>query len=365
MIINKLRMENELAVQIKKVLENPKRINREQFDSFDSNARKEALKIAFEVSFAHNGFSMDGKFLCILAEHEDKNPSMVYNVEKRAFHCFGCMEHGQNLDLFDILMRFHNLQYFKQAFDMAESIFVMPKANLHKGKELYTKPPFCHWFGPMVKAWHNPNHSIAAEIPEAVQYMASRGISIETMIEHGVQVWEYSGAWYLVFINSNGSLVRRKFMDLQNDNMYANRPAKWFNQRGAGKSGYFNAQILKNCGDIVFLVESCIDCMTLTELGFKSVAINSVNNLKAFLNENHYDYYVGLFDNDVAGHTANKLLSDMGGLSVDYKEMPIMSQFKDINEALVKYVDRKALKEELDQLRQKAIDYYKLRDFLR
>lgn len=362
MIIDKIRRENELALQIKKVMENPKRLNREQFDSFDKNSRKEALKHAFEVSFAHNGFSMDGiKSLCILTEHNDINPSMVYNVEKRAFHCFGCMEHGQNLDLFDILMKLHNLKYFKEAFDMAESIFVMPSVT--KQKELYTKPAFCHWYGPMVKAWHNPNHKNAVEVEQAVQYMASRGISIETMIEHGLQVWEFSGAWYVVFINSNGTLVRRKFMEIQNETMYANRPSKWFNQKN--KSGYFNAQILKNCGDIVFLVESAIDCLSLTELGFKSVAINSVNNLKAFLSANHYDYYVGLFDNDTAGHTANKLLSDMGGFSVNYNDMPIMSQFKDVNEALVKSRDREALKSEIEQLRQRAIDYYNVREFVK
>jgi hypothetical protein len=48
------------------------------------------------------------KICCLI--HEEKTPSMNYNVQRNKLHCFGC---GANMDSIDVYMRLNNTNFHK------------------------------------------------------------------------------------------------------------------------------------------------------------------------------------------------------------------------------------------------------------
>lgn len=329
----------------------------DKFNLADSKMQKAVLNAAFGMAFDRVSNQPYGNYRCFNAEHEDKTPSMTFDKERGHFHCFGCMEPGENFDVFDAVREVYGYTSFQDCFNKAVELFVdypekvvkptIPKENLFPTA--------------MYKTMKNPYYTPVQHDADGWRYLSSRGISVAVAKKHGVMVWEYEGWLYLVFVNDNGSVVRRRFAQTADAALYANIPSKWWNQRG--KSGIFNqrvVEIAQSKAQPVFVTESAIDALSIAETGLNAVGLNSVNNLGMFLKACDYPYLIGLFDNDDTGRTKSAIFEQHGYYTVKYdgSTAPFLSQFKDVNEALV--ADKTRTTTDLMMLQHYASVYYGL-----
>ena len=305
----------------------------DKFNQADDKTRKIVLNAAFGMAFEKVAGNVNHNFTCFNADHEDRTPSMVFDKAKGHFHCFGCMDYGENFDGFDVIGAAYGFTSFKDCYSKAVELFVdNPSAvipNERPKGDLFPKA--------MYRTLKNPFYTPIQNDPDGLAYLKSRGISRNTAVKHGVMTWEYEGWLFLVFVNDNGSVVRRRFAKTADAAMYANQPDKWWNQKGQG--GYFNLRAVekaKEKNEIVFVTESAIDALTVLECGYHAVGLNSVNRLSGMLQESNYPYLVGLFDNDDIGRNKAALFKQRGFCVAEYDEetTPFLRQYKDVNEAL-------------------------------
>lgn len=350
-------IEKALQADVLSVGEN---IPQSVYKSADNNRKKHLLKGAYEKALRKVNAKLDSNFRCFNADHSDHSPSMRWSADRKAFHCFGCMEPGINYDLFDAISEVYQLgeQSYSKAYKIAVKLFVTGTSDTVSSD--FTKE--------MKQVMRYQCHTPIAEDDLGLAYLAKRRISKEVATSYGVQTWEFQGARYIVMINDNGSLVRRLIaVNHSIAGMYSSEPMKWFNQKG--KSGFFNYRAINNARNsqgILFLFEGAIDCLTLIECigsaegGSYATALNSIQNLPKFLVENNFPYIIGFMDNDETGQKAAELLKEKGYFVVDYANYEHLQQFKDFNEAWV--ANQELTKTEIAQIIAKAKEFYKLQE---
>lgn len=312
-----------------------KKIVAEQFNDGTDAERKTVLGVAFRMAMEKaNGGAVYYNMNCFNADHADKTPSMVFDQSRGHFHCYGCMDAGENFDVFDVIkFAYPECKGFRACYEKAVELFVdRPEAVVYtyqaKG-DMFPKA--------MYKTLKNPYYTPIQNDPDGLEYLSSRGITKETAVKHGVMTWEHQGWLYLVFVNDNGTVVRRRFAKTDVADMYSDMPSKWWNQSGAG--GYFNLRAIdkaKEEGQVVFVTESAIDALSVAECKYPAVGLNSVNRFAGLLSQTDYPYLVGLFDNDEMGRNKAAVMEQHGFFTVNYDpELYLfLARYKDINEAL-------------------------------
>ena len=123
-------------------------------------------------------------------------------------------------------------------------------------------------------------------------------------------------------------------------------PPEWFDGSHLKPSGVpselFNVEALYAKVDTpVFIVESAVDALSFSEIGYDAVATNSVggsNLLVRKLREKRTERKIIIaFDNDNPGQSASKILvTELCGLGLDVVGVDIFWRYKDANEYLVK-----------------------------
>lgn len=308
-----------------------------EFNKATDAEKKVVLSVAFRMAMEEANENRNRLFhnlTCFNADHEDKTPSMVFDKERGHFHCYGCMEAGENFDLFDVIkFAYPDCKGFKACYDKAVELYVDHPENVVSSFQPKGDP----FPKAMYKTLKNPYYTPIQKDSDGLAYLSSRGISKETAVKHGVMTWEHQGWLYLVFVNDNGTVVRRRFAKTAVADMYSDVPSKWWNQSGAG--GYFNLRAIekaKQKNQVVFVTESAIDALSVAECNFLAVGLNSVNRFSGLLKETNYPYLVGLFDNDEIGRNKAGIMAQHGFFTVNYNAelYPFLSQYKDINEAL-------------------------------
>lgn len=326
------------------VLDASNKIKNTVFVSADSYTKKALLKRAYTMALQKVGAKIDGNINCFMEGHDDHAPSMIYSQPKGGYHCFACMEPGIHFDLFDAITEIYELgeHSYKQAFAIACKLFVTGNPETAPAPI----PITTDFTKEMIKAMHYQCHTPIADDELGLAYLAKRGISKELANKYGLQTWEYQGARYIVFINSNGSLVRRLIAtNPEVTCMYSSTPTKWWNQKNS--SGFFNFHCIEKAREkkeLVFVCESAIDAISIDQCtdGIRSgearsyaIGLNSTQNVPKFLRECDYPYLVILMDNDKIGQQASQLFKDKGYYVVDYKNCNCLKNYKDVNEALV------------------------------
>ena len=329
----------------------------EKFNQADDKTRKIVLNAAFGMAVEKVAGSIDHNFTCFNADHEDRTPSMIFDKEHGHFHCFGCMDYGENFDGFDVIGAVYGYTSFRDSYAKAVELFVDKPSEVipyQKSKgDLFPKE--------MYKTLKNPYYTPIQNDPDGLAYLELRGISKKTAVKYGLMTWEYEGWLFIVFVNDNGSVVRRRFAKTADAAMYSSQPEKWWNQKGSG--GYFNLRAIDKArekSEVVFVTESAMDALSVIECGYPAVALNSVNRLGGLLRECNYPYLVGLFDNDDIGCNKAGIFKQHGFYTVEYDDetTPFLRQYKDANEALC--ANRLRTTTDLAVVNQKAMGYYGL-----
>lgn len=132
---------------------------------------------------------------------------------------------------------------------------------------------------------------------------------------------------------------------------------KDYSKMKEGALSLFNERSLENMLEPVFVVEGEIDALSVIEVGFKCMALGSVNNYKKLVNrcreQKPAKPLLIALDNDkdsenngkrnVGKETAEKLLKELREINVECYIVDINGAFKDANEALV--ADRELFKQ--------------------
>lgn len=316
-------------------------------------------------------------------KHEDSTASMSWSARQHGFFCFSCSKDNQVFDLFDciaLMNGFKGPTAFKDSFKIAVCYMVesgldilnpFSDGNYSSGKH----SSFIAYTREMNKVRHYSFYYPIENDLLAISKLEERGISLETAKRHAVMTWYPTsetgvqvGTAYWVFINDNGTYSRRLFSENQElTASWKQKPMKWWNKAGTG-IGTFNLRVLDHCRqfqEVCFVTESAIDALSIEELGYHAVGLNSISNLASFLRENidnHADIMlICLTDNDKAGkeaevHFNKRKLFVPDYLKEEYTGDSWLSKYKDINEALI--ADREQTLQELYRIEQSAVDFY-------
>lgn len=175
----------------------------------------------------------------------------------------------------------------------------------------------------------------AAQIEKAAEYLSKRGLSMETAQRYGLGFDADSyNEWLLIPVNKSYWIKRNT--DASSDRRYQNA-------KGA-KADIFNKKALY-AHDVqeVFVTEGAIDALSIIEVGFTAVALNSTSNVKMFLDtlkeKPTSATLIVCMDNDEnkAGQKASaELAQGLKELNLAYIEATdIYGEHKDANEYLV------------------------------
>lgn len=306
-------------------------------------------------------------FNCLNPSHNDKHPSMIVNKNNPVYcKCFSC---GANYDIFELIGIDYKLEDYKQQYKKACELFgieyksndyLEAKEPRREHKEVKTSAP---------KDYSNYIKEHAEQIDQAIPYLTGRGISKATaqrfnigydvcFTEHikdkakAEQLKEYyrtvptTGNNEAVIIPNDTHSLNARFINppiIENSEV---RHAK------AG-NGLFNLKALDN-NDIVFIVEGCFDALSIIELGYNAIALNSTNNIDLLIRhlkerkEPLYNPLIIALDNDQVGKNAGiELQNKLNDLGINnYFKGDLYRQYKDANERLIN--DREGLNEAIE-----------------
>lgn len=186
---------------------------------------------------------------------------------------------------------------------------------------------------------------------KAIAYLTARGISLDTAYRYNVgycekwqsptvikkqiakgNTWRPDPTARLIFPMSKNHYIARAIDD--NIKEYAK-----MNETGGGGISLFNIRSL-NEKDLVFVVEGIFDALSIIEVGYNAIAINSTSNADILINEiekrEKTPLIVLSLDNDSPGQKAQtKIINELKRINRAYIVANISGKYKDANEYLV------------------------------
>ena len=306
-------------------------MNREQAADF--------VKEQLEAYLKRKGIDISEPFACLNPDHQDTDPSMIYDQALRKVHCFICKA---NYDIFDLIGIDYHLsdpaEIFKKAYELYR--IKLQKMEMERPGSKYVdtqagEPP--KDYTDYIKAAH-------ARVEET-DYFQQRGLSQATIERFllgyepafttrdstGLRTWRAG-----IIPTSNFTYTVR--------NMDPHAPRTERIRKRGGSSPIFNPQALQS-GKPVFIVEGEMDALSLIEVGAEATALASPANTEPFIEHiKKYPPDGGLIlslDNDQNGQeTTAKLAQELKALDIPFYEINISEPYNDPNEALTE--DREA-----------------------
>lgn len=290
-----------------------------------------------------------GFFLCQDPNHNDTNPSMMFNKKNNTCHCFSC---GATHDIFWFIQRDYNLNSFGEAVAKAKELYEGIVSNA--GPSYIPKEKnYMDYFKNLTK--------------KPFDYLQKRGIN-EWLID-SLAIFLDENHNSIIFPTSKSSYTER-FIDVVKDDEINSR-YKHFG------SSHLYSPIPEDLFDSkippVFIVEGEIDAISiiastglgeglslntqvkLEDIHALSIGLGSanntfvlINNLKKMSSEtiNKYKFVIAL-DNDNAGVAGtNKLIEELSKLNANYIVVNPYGKYKDANEALIN--DKNRLRQNIE-----------------
>ena len=264
--------------------------------------------------------------------------------DKGHFTCWGgdCF---RNADIFEIIGKQFNLTDFNEIFNKACEIFGVTVNN----------------FTPTINymAQNSKIQNKAVDVQNFTEFFKRassnlsqtnyhRGISLETLKKFHVGFipdWRAkpnapASPRLIIPVWSGGYLARDTRPNL------TEQEAKYSKMR-VGKTQLFNASALKQNLKPVFVVEGEIDALSIIDAGGQAVGLGSVANIGKLIEAlkeikaatSEIPFLIILFDNDVAGQSASKKLTDALKKELNffsYRHLLLPESYKDANEFLMK-----------------------------
>lgn len=278
------------------------------------------------------------------------------------FHCFKCGFHD---DVFGLIGSYFGISEFKDQLEKAVELYGIsggeitpPKSPTVSYKEEKPEPEEDRT--EEYKVW---NEALNSPGNPGLVYMQARGLSLETLNRFKVgyaSKWKHPKTKHLekvpfsprvIIPTSPTSYLARDIRDAKT----LKDSEKRYTKSKVSSVRVFNAEVLKNAKETVFVVEGEIDAMSISEVGGLSVGLGSASNTRFLVEavkENKPEAgMIILPDNDEAGkRSAAELEKALTEAGVQVSTANIFGSCKDANEMLVK--DREKLEALINDLKE-------------
>lgn len=327
----------------------------------------------------------DGKgtgYICPLCgSGSGKNGTgLAVTADKKHFTCFagGCFKDGS--DIIDIIALEHGInpdgnpgEAFKKAYEVygieisdtepIRAVKSVEGTQTPKTKENAQNQPTGAKNDKDYTNYYNKCKEQLENSPEALEYIASRGISRETSKKVNLG---YDPKWLhpnpsnpdkpgypskrIIIPNTAGKYTVR-----------ATDPNNKYRVMKVGGLELYNAETLQQDKPL-FITESEWEALSVIEVGGQAMALGSTTNAEKFIERLKADppkaeYLIISLDNDEAGHKATaKIIECLQTTDILFLPVIISGKHKDINEAL--QADRNSVKQAVMEL-SKGFEYAK------
>lgn len=220
--------------------------------------------------------------------HEDSTPSFTINLRSGLYHCFvpSCSKSGTILDMVKDYGKFNNfeaLRFMAKAKPKQADLFYDQLADLLKEEEEF------------VQFDSNKLYELREGLSEkAIDYMATRGINKETLLEFGVGYSEKMGMVSIpCYSHTNVPVgIIGRSIEGKRFKYSKNMPIARV---------WFNLQSAKRKGGTVVIVEASFDALRVAQAGFPNVVAilgGNVSKYKMELLNKYFDRVIIMTDND-------------------------------------------------------------------
>ena len=198
--------------------------------------------------------------------HDDRHPSLHFNVRKNRFRCYVCGEHGRTIDL---VMKQLRLTFFEACKWLADDSNIIISEYTSKVKK-QTEPPSIH---------------IDSLLPLVAQPVlteeARKFLFEERKLNPRVIDWCGISSTHsdliIPYFGIDGNLIGMQWRYLGSDK---SKPRFRFPK--GSQCGIYNLPVLKQLreGEPLFICEGASDCWAMLSSGHKAIAIPSATLLK-------------------------------------------------------------------------------------
>ena len=213
--------------------------------------------------------------------HDDKHPSLHFNLKKNRYKCFACGESG---DVIDLVMKYNNIGFMDAVNWIGNNEVNMGRDNHHEGND------------------YNDGHEDVVDIEYLEVLMKDRSINEEAarflFEERKIEKWvvEWCGLssvsvdtpcwrWGKAFYDAPSLLIPYRDVDgklLSVQGRYLGKEDKpRFRFPKRSMTGMYNKPVIASLkeGDELWITEGPSDCWAMMSAGRKAVAIPSANSL--------------------------------------------------------------------------------------
>ena len=300
--------------------------------------------LSIKTAARYYGLKLNHADMCCCPMHGEKTPSMKIYEKGKNFHCFGCDEHG---DVIDLTAKLHGISTFEAAKKLNEDFALGLSIGTYKPppnaeKRLEYKRQENNTADNIRETDYTDFFRQASENIEKTDY--HRGISLDTLKKFHIGFaanWRHPKAPDTVPTSPRLIIPTSKHSYLARDTRAdLNDIQKKYAKSKVGNVSLFNAQALKNSKKPIFITEGEIDALSIIDSGGQAIALGSasnVNKLTELLEKYKPDEPLILsLDNDSAGiKAAQTLKENLDKLGIEHYELNISAQCKDCNKAFL------------------------------
>lgn len=286
---------------------------------------KEIIKTHLPDLLKDYGLNPRKRFKCLNPEHDDSNPSMSYNRNKKNVHCFSC---GATYDIFDVYGLLNNISDPKEAFKKTFDLYSGKPIN----HEMEYKPKNEIDYSDYLQQCYDNVHLTDYPFIRGLTNKSINKFKLGYDNHFKVTIDDIQTEWEVLTIptSKHSYLVR-------NINRNATKSERI---RKYGESTLFNLQVLNESTEPIFIVEGEIDAMSIYECGHYAIGLGSISNIYKLVNHlkknKPIQKLILCLDNDEEGQAAQDNLEKALIMNeIECSKINITPGFKDVNEALV------------------------------
>jgi len=271
---------------------------------------KELAKVLFYYGIITSVDTGDIKICCPF--HGDVNPSMICNLDKGNWYCFGCNRSG---DAFSFVYEVQKkkgkkgiqnlLEFFKILRSKeVERLKYSPKIKTKKESEELYNIAHDYYYGLSRVDWKN---SVIPEAIEAKQYMLKRGFTSKTLKKAQAKV-TYNKSYQIIFPmldngNFKGWVCRTTVKEIEQKRKYLYNGG--FMRRNTLVGNYAGCEY-------VFVVEGYMDRLKFVQFGVENVVAilgwKMSKEQEKKLRDAGVKYIISALDNDTCGKKGTEYL---------------------------------------------------------
>lgn len=309
---------------------------------------EELAKVLMYYGLIYHVDKAEQKIMCPF--HEDKNPSMMVDLVKGNFFCFGCEEKGnalqfvqkanKNLNDLQSCLLFCKILKSKEV----KRLKVKAKSRVKKEKKQSLIEAHDYYYGLSKIEWDKhyflENEVINEEVEKCRSYMLDRGFNVSILNECGAKV-TYNPYYPIVFPIMDNTEFKGWVMRTTNKRIEKRR--KYLYNEGFNKLTTLAGNYSGTKG-IIVVCEGYMDMLKLRMLGYKKVVailgwhISDEQVMK--LKSEGIHHVISALDNDECGEKGTKYLREFFKVT-RFQYIDGIKDPGDLNKETFKIIDKR------------------------